>query len=76
MRQKTFSTVECPTESAARRALQAFLLKVQYDDGVLVRHQGASAAILEQGVVDRHQASHSGRQPLFSLLITSFLSTQ
>jgi integrase len=106
MRQKTFSTVENPTESAARRALQAFLLKINGSEayiaqrsptfgtvldkfiaderlreikayrpgetvdeglkfsttmGVLVRHQGASAAILEQGAVDGHQASRSSR---------------
>ena len=48
MRQKTFSTVENPTESAARRALQAFLLKINGSEAYIAQRSPTFGTVLDK----------------------------
>ena len=52
MRQKTFSTVENPTESAARRALQAFLLKINGSEAYIAQRSPTFGTVLDKFIAD------------------------
>jgi len=52
MRQKTFSTVEYPTESAARRALQAFLLKTNGSEAYIAQRSPTFGTVLDKFIAD------------------------
>jgi len=52
MRQKTFSMVENPTESAARRALQAFLLKINGSEAYIAQRSPTFGTVLDKFIAD------------------------
>jgi integrase len=52
MRQKTFSTVEYSTESAARRALQAFLLKINGSEAYIAQRSPTFGTVLDKFIAD------------------------
>lgn len=52
MRQKTFSTVEYSTESAARRALQAFQLKINGSEAYVAQRSPTFGVVLDKFIAD------------------------
>jgi integrase len=63
MRQKTFSTVEFPTESAARRALQAFLLKINGSEAYIAQRSPTFGVVLDKFIADERLKEIQAQRP-------------
>jgi integrase len=63
MRQKTFSTVEYSTESAARRALQAFLLKINGSEAYIAQRSPTFGVVLDKFIADERLKEIKAQRP-------------
>lgn len=63
MRQKTFSTVEYPTETAVRRALQAFLLKINGSEAYVAQRSPTFGVVLDKFIADERLKEIKAQRP-------------
>lgn len=63
MRQITLSTVEYQTETAARRALQALLLKINGSEAYIAQRSPAFGTVLDKFITDEHLKEIKAHRP-------------
>ncbi len=63
MRQVTLSTVEFPTETTARRALQAKLLEINGSDAYVAQRSPTFGTVLDKFIADEHLKEIKARRP-------------
>jgi hypothetical protein len=60
---KTFRTIECPTESAARCALQAFLLKINRSEAYIAQRSPTFGIVLDKLIADERLQETKAYRP-------------